>query len=97
MVPSKKNEDRDARKVEFDREGSRQRHIVERLSGWLKECRCVFVRYDKTAINFCSMIKMAVIERCLKMPAPRVQGQSPVAGCLICRQLRSIRAARCRR
>ena len=67
VIPSKENEDRDARPVEFDKERYRQRNIVERLIGWLKECRCVFARYEKTAINFCGMIKMAFIERYLKM------------------------------
>ena len=67
VIPSKENEDRDARPVEFDKERYRQRNIVERLIGWLKECRCVFARYEKTATNFCGMIKMAFIERYLKM------------------------------
>ena len=70
VIPSKENEDRDARPVEFDKGRYRQRNIVERLIGWLKECRCVFARYEKTAINFCGMIKMAFIERYLKMLAP---------------------------
>jgi len=47
VIPSKKNEDRDARTVEFDQERYRQRSIVERLIGWLKECRSVFARYEK--------------------------------------------------
>ena len=67
VIPSKKNEDRDARPVEFDKDRYRQRNIVERLIGWLKECRCVFDRYDKTAINFAGMIKMAFIQRYLKI------------------------------
>lgn len=67
VIPSKKNEDRDARAVEFDKDRYRQRNIVERLIGWLKECHSVFARYEKTAINFCGMIKMAFIQRCLIM------------------------------
>ena len=70
VIPSKVNEDRDARPVDFDKSRYRQRNIVERVIGWLKECRCVFARYEKTAINFCRMIKMAFIERYLKMLAP---------------------------
>ncbi len=69
VIPSKANEDRTARRVEFDKDRYRQRNIVERLIGWLKECRCVFARYEKTAINFCGMIKMAFIQRYLKMLA----------------------------
>ena len=70
VIPSKENEERDARLVEFDKERYRQRNIVERLIGWLKECRSVFARFEKTAINFCGMIKMAFIERYLKLLAP---------------------------
>lgn len=70
VIPSKENEDRAARAVDFDEDRYRQRNIVERLIGWLKECRCVFARYEKTAINFCGMIKMAFIERYLKILAP---------------------------
>lgn len=70
VIPSKTNEDRAARQVDFDKERYRRRNIVERLIGWLKECRCVFARFEKTAINFCGMIKMAFIQRYLKMLAP---------------------------
>ncbi|MEZ6129587.1 MAG: transposase [Planctomycetaceae bacterium] len=45
----------------------RQRNIVERLIGWLKECRRIFSRFEKTAINFAGMIKMAFIERYLRL------------------------------
>ena len=57
VIPSKSNEDRDARPVEFDRDAYRQRNIIERLIGWLKECRRVFSRYEKTAKNFLGMIQ----------------------------------------
>jgi transposase len=70
VIPSKQNEDREDRSVEFDKNRYRQRNIVERLIGWLKECRSVFARYEKTAINFCGMIKMACIERYFKILAP---------------------------
>jgi len=39
VIPSKENEDRDARPVEFDRDAYRERNIIERLIGWLKESR----------------------------------------------------------
>lgn len=69
VIPSKENEDQTARQVEFDKELYRDRNIVERLIGWMKECRCVFSRFEKTAINFCGMIKMAFIQRYLKILA----------------------------
>ena len=67
VIPSKENQDRDARLVKFDKDLYRQRNIVERFIGWLKECRCVFARDEKTAINFCGMIKMAFIQRYLSI------------------------------
>jgi len=72
VIPSKSNEDRGARPVNFDKARYRQRNIVERLIGWLKECRCVFARFEKTAINFAGMIKMAFIQRYLKILANSV-------------------------
>jgi len=66
VIPSKSNEDRDQRPVAFDREAYRDRNIVERLIGWLKECRRVFSRFEKTAKNFGGMIKLAFIQQYLK-------------------------------
>lgn len=70
VIPSKTNEDRDTRLVEFDKERYRDRNVIERLIGWLKECRAVFARFEKTAINYAGMIKMAFIQRYLKLLAP---------------------------
>ena len=67
VIPSKSNEDRSARKVKFDKASYRQRNIVERLIGWLKECRAVFARFEKTAINYAGMVKMAMIQRYLRL------------------------------
>lgn len=67
VIPSREGENRDARPVEFDKELYRQRNIIERLIGWLKECRRILSRFEKTAINFAGMIKMAIIERYLKL------------------------------
>jgi transposase len=67
VIPSKANEAREARPVEFDRESYRRRSIVECLIGWLKECRRVFSRFEKTAKNFGGMIKMAFIQRYLRL------------------------------
>jgi transposase len=69
-IPSKENEDRSARVVDFDKEKYRQRNIVERLVGWLKECRRVFSRYEKTAINFRGIANIAIIQRYLKIATP---------------------------
>jgi transposase len=67
VIPSKENEDRSARAVEFDKDVYRRRSIVECLIGWLKECRRIFSRFEKTAKNFGGMIKMAFIQRYLRL------------------------------
>ncbi len=67
VIPSKVNEDQESRPVEFDREVYRDRNVVERLIGWLKESRRVFSRFDKTAKNFGGFIKMAFIHRYLNL------------------------------
>ena len=67
VIPSKANEDRDARPVAFDKNAYRNRNIVERLIGWLKECRRVLTRFEKTAVNFVGMIRMAFIHRYLRL------------------------------
>jgi transposase len=65
VIPSKENENRDARPVEFDREAYRRRNIIERLIGWLKESRRIFSRYEKTAKNFGGMLTLAFIRQYL--------------------------------
>lgn len=67
VIPSKANEDPDARQVDFDKEAYRRRNIIERLIGWLKESRRIFSRFEKTAKNFGGMIKMAFIHRYLRL------------------------------
>ena len=67
VIPSKENEDREGRPVAFKPEHYRRRNIVERLIGWLKESRRVFCRFEKTALNFVGMIKMAFIHRYLRL------------------------------
>jgi len=67
VIPSKDNENQDTRPVAFDRESYRQRNIIERLIGWLKESRRIFTRFEKTAKNFAGMLKMAFIHRYLRI------------------------------
>jgi transposase len=70
VIPSKENEDRTDRPVKFDRRAYRKRNIVERLIGWLKESRRIFARFEKTAKNFGGFVKMAFIQRYLRLTAP---------------------------
>ena len=69
MIPSKENEDRSKRLVEFDKSVYRRRSIVECLIGWLKESRRIVTRFEKTAINFGGMVKLAFIHRYLRLCA----------------------------
>ena len=50
----------------FDREAYRQRNIVERCIGWLKESRRGFSRFDKLAGSYLAFVKLAVLRRLLK-------------------------------
>jgi len=43
----------------FDRPKYRQRNIIERMSGWLKENRRIGTRYDKLAKSFAAMVTSA--------------------------------------
>lgn len=70
VIPSKANEDRTARAVEFDSDLYRQRNIVERLIGWLKEFRRIFARFEKSAKNFGGMIRLGFIQRYMRKILP---------------------------
>jgi transposase len=50
----------------FDREAYRERNIIERCIGWLKECRRVFSRFDKLARSYMAFVKLAILRRLLK-------------------------------
>jgi transposase len=67
VIPSKSNEEAAARPVAFDSELYRERNIIERLVGWLKESRRILSRFEKTAKNFGGMLKMAFILRYLRI------------------------------
>ncbi len=67
VIPTAANQEKDKRPVEFDRDAYRQRNIIERLIGWLKESRRIFSRYEKTAKNFAGMLKLAFIHRFLRL------------------------------
>lgn len=67
VIPSKKGEDPQSRHVTFDEAAYRQRNIVERLIGWLKESRRIATRFEKTALNYAGMIKLAFIHRYLRL------------------------------
>ncbi len=66
VIPRKKNEKTPEGEV-FDKEAYKRRNVVERCIGWLKECRRVATRYEKLAVNFLAMVRLAMIERYLRV------------------------------
>ena len=64
VIPRKSNE---RKKSSFDREKYSQRNVVERCINWLKEARRIATRYEKMAINFLAMAKLAIIQRCFRL------------------------------
>ncbi len=67
VIPSKAHDDRDTMPVAFDKQAYRNCNIVERLIGWLKECRRVFSGFEKTAKNCAGMIRLAFIQSYLRL------------------------------
>lgn len=60
VIPTKSNE---TRRENFDKEMYRQRNVVERCIGWLKENRRIATRYEKLAVHYLAMVKLGVILR----------------------------------
>jgi transposase len=66
VIPSAENERaRHDGRVKFDKLAYRRRAIIENCVGWLKECRRIATRYEKLAVNYLGMLKLAMIERYL--------------------------------
>ena len=55
------------RPIDLDKEAYRRRSVIECCIGWLKECRRIATRFEKLALNFLAMIKVAIIERYLRI------------------------------
>jgi len=55
------------RPLNFDKQAYKRRSIVERCIGWLKECRRLCTRFEKLALSFLCMVKLAMIQRYLKV------------------------------
>jgi len=68
IIPPKSNQKiKPGRPVAFDPETYRQRNVIERCVGWFKEMRALCTRFEKLAVNYLAMFKLAIIERYLKM------------------------------
>jgi transposase len=69
IIPPKqrKGKRKRGRPIGYDREQYRRRSGIEQCVGWLKECRAVATRYEKLALNYLGLVKLAFIERYLRL------------------------------
>jgi transposase len=69
VIPPKKprGKPRPGRPVTYNPDHYRGRNVVERCGGWLKECRALATRYEKLALNYLGLVKLAMIERYLRL------------------------------
>jgi transposase len=63
---------RRGRPISYDQARYRDRNVIERCIGWLKECRSVATRYEKLAVHYLGMVHLAIIERYIKLLVQRV-------------------------
>ena len=66
VIPSRSNQP----KAKLNKRKYRRRNVVERCIGWLKCCRRIATRYEKLATHFLAMVKLAMIQRCLRVLDP---------------------------
>lgn len=68
VIPKRTDQRReDDEEEDFDRDSYRRRSVVECCIGWLKECRVVATRFEKLATNFIRTIRLAIIQRYLRL------------------------------
>ena len=69
VIPERRDQiaRRRGRPPAFDAKQYRQRNVIERCVGWLKEARAVATRYEKLAVHYLSTLKLAMIRRYLRL------------------------------
>lgn len=67
VIPTREDQRRNPK---FDAEAYRRRNIVERCILWLKENQRLATRFEKLAVNFLAMVKLAMIRRCFRLLEP---------------------------
>jgi transposase len=70
VIPSKKDNDRACRTVDFDKTSYRRRSVIEQMLGWIKECRRVATRCVTRKRSYLSMVKLSMIGCFLLLIAP---------------------------
>ena len=58
IIPTRSSEQR---RHDFDKKTYKQRNFIERCIGWLKEARRIATRYEKLALHYTGMLKLAMI------------------------------------
>jgi transposase len=66
VIPTRSNQP----PLPLDRDRYRRRNVIELCIGWLKCCRRLATRYDKLAQHYLAMVKLAMIQRCLRLLDP---------------------------
>ena len=66
IIPQREDQ-RERGELAFDTDTYRRRSIIENCVGWLKECRRIGTRFEKLAVNFLGMMKLAIIQRYLRV------------------------------
>jgi transposase len=51
----------------FDSAKYRRRCVIEQCVGWLKEARRVLTRFEKLAVNYLAMLRLAFVDRYLRL------------------------------
>ena len=71
VIPPKRQrgQGRAGRPINYDRIRYRGRNVIERSIGWLKECRSIATRFEKLALHYAGLVKLAIIERYLQILA----------------------------
>lgn len=72
IIPPRKHtgKPRPGRPITYDAIHYRARTVIERCAGWLKACRSLATRFEKLAVNYLQIVKLAFIERYLRLLAP---------------------------
>ena len=67
VIPRKENERPIGRPPRFEKSSYRRRSVIENCVGWLKECRRLITRFEKLAVSYLGMLKLAMIQRYLRL------------------------------
>ncbi len=67
LTLARDNERKIGRPPLFDKLSYGRRAAIENCVGWLKECRRIVTRFEKLAVSYLGMLKLAMIERYLRL------------------------------